>query len=457
MTYRQSIEGCLEAAIGPGGLDAASLMARLEGLKPHLEALKAAYHDETIPLLRVPEWRDDLDEAKAALERLCEGARTLIFFGTGGSSLGGQVLAQLGGWFIPGEQRNGQLERPRTRLYDNLDARTLERMLASIDLAASRFVVISKSGNTAETLVQFLSTLQAVKAAGLEVQIPAMFLALSEDTKAANGLRSVCAHYGIPLLEHHAQIPGRFSALTNVGGLAGLARGLDMTALRGGAKTVVDEMLGAEAPQDCKPAYGAAMMVGMMEERGCRTSVMIPYADRLKSFAHWYAQLWAESLGKGGKGSTPVAALGPVDQHSQLQLYLDGPPGQMITIVRHNSRGEGPVIAPEFAQLAGADYLAGRNAGDLVDAQQNAIPQALIEAGRPVRLIDCGDIEEETLGSIMMHFMIETILAAKMLGVNPFDQPAVEDGKRLTMMQLAGDAAEGEKTGGHSPVAAVDR
>jgi glucose-6-phosphate isomerase len=457
MTYRQSIEGCLEATIGSGGLDAAGLTRNLEALKPHCDALKTAYHDQTIPLLRVPEWSDDLDEAEAALARLSDGARTLIFFGTGGSSLGGQVLAQLGGWFIPGEQRKGQLKRPRTRLYDNLDARTLERMLASIDLAASRFVVISKSGNTAETLVQFLSTLQAAKAAGLEKQIPSMFLALSEKASADNGLRAVCERYAIPVLEHHAQIPGRFSALTNVGGLAALARGLNMAALRKGAKLVVDEMLTAETPGDCAPALAAAVMVGLMQERGCNTSVMMPYSDRLKSLGHWYAQLWAESLGKNGKGSAPIAALGPVDQHSQLQFFLDGPPGQVITIVRHATKGEGPEIALETARLAGAGYLAGRRAGDLVDAQQNAIPQALIEAGRPVRLIDCGDIDEETLGSLMMHFMIETILAARLLGVNPFDQPAVEEGKRLTKEQLAGDAAAKEKTGGHSPVAAVDR
>jgi len=235
MAYRQSIEGCLEAAVGSGGLDAAGLARRLDDLSPHLEALKGAYREDAVPLLRVPEWREDLVEAEAALARLGEGARTLIFFGTGGSSLGGQALAQLGGWFIPGEHPTGQSERPRTRLYDNLDARTLERMMADLELGAARFVVISKSGNTPETLVQFAAALEAVKGAGLEARIPDMFLAVSQPGGEANGLRAVCARYGIPMLDHHPDIPGRFAALTNAGALAGLTRGLDMTALRRGA------------------------------------------------------------------------------------------------------------------------------------------------------------------------------------------------------------------------------
>ena len=439
MAYQQSIEGCLEASIGSGGLDAAGLARQLDDLKSHLEALREAYRDKSLALLQVPDWRDDISEAKAALDRLCEGGETVVFFGTGGSSLGGQALAQLGGWLIPGEFREGQLSRPRTRFYDNLDARTLERTLASLKLDRARFVVISKSGNTAETLVQFLAAIQAVKAAGLVAEIPKMFLGLSQAGETGNGLRKVCSEHGIPVLEHDPQIPGRYSILSNVGALAGFAQGIDMGLLRAGAKSVIDEMLNAAEPADCRPALGAALMVGLMKTRDCHASVMIPYADRLERFSHWYAQLWAESLGKSGEGSTPIAALGPVDQHSQLQLYLDGPKTHVITLIRHDSHGQGPVIEPGLAALAGIGHLAGKHAGELIAAQQDAVPQALMAAGRPVRLIDCGDISEESLGCLFMHFMIETILAARLLGVDPFDQPAVEEGKRLTMVRLAGE------------------
>src|SRR6185437_14837078 len=157
---------------------------------------------------------------------------------------------------------------------------------------------------------------------------------------------------------------------------------------------------------------------------------------RLSRFAAWYVQLWGESLGKQGQGTTPVAALGPVDQHSQLQLYLDGAPQHLITIIRESCAGRGPRIPPDLAKLAGASYLAGHSAGDLVAAQQRAIPDALIEAGRPVRTIDLDALDERAIGALMMHFMLETILAGHLLGVDPFDQPAVESGKVITRRYL---------------------
>jgi glucose-6-phosphate isomerase len=182
---------------------------------------------------------------------------------------------------------------------------------------------------------------------------------------------------------------------------------------------------------------------------------MLPYADRLSRFAAWYVQLWGESLGKNGEGTTPVAALGPVDQHSQLQLYLDGTPQHLITVIREACAGRGPRMAPDLAKVAGIDYLAGHAAGDLVAAQQRAIPEALMAQGRPVRIIDLDTLDERALGALMMHFMLETILAAHLLGVDPFDQPAVESGKILTRRYLAGE--QPEASDGHPSAAAEPR
>ena len=166
MSLSQSVQGCLETTIGALGLPQASLDANLAKLEPRLASLREAYAKSTLPLLRVPEWRDDIAAARDALHKLTQGARTLVFFGTGGSSLGGQTLAQLGGWGIPGDDKHGSETRPRTRFYDNLDARTLELSLAGLDLKTSRFVVISKSGGTPETLVQVTAALDAVRKAG---------------------------------------------------------------------------------------------------------------------------------------------------------------------------------------------------------------------------------------------------------------------------------------------------
>jgi glucose-6-phosphate isomerase len=438
--YRQSIAGCLDGAIAANGLSQAELDRWLDRLAPAVARLQDDYNSRRLPHLRIPEETADIAEAEAAFARLCDGARAVIFFGTGGSSLGGQALAQLGGWNIPGTADAAQRTRPRTRFYDNLDGETLASALGSFDdLAAVRFVVISKSGGTPETLVQALAALAAVKAAGLEKRIPHLFLGVTEPKAAgkANGLRTLFAAHGIPLLDHHPGIGGRFSVLTNVGLLPAIARGLDPRAVRAGAKTVVDALLATKGPRGFAPAEGAAMAVALSRERGIRAQVMMPYADRLGRFAHWFAQLWAESLGKGGQGTAPIACLGPLDQHSQLQLFTDGPRDYLITVVRAPTAGAGPRIDAGLAGVAGLDYLAGKTAGDLVAAQAEALPEALAKAGRPVRTFDLARLDERSLGALMMHMMLETILAADLLGVDPFDQPAVELAKAITRARVA--------------------
>ena len=304
MSLSQSVQGCLESSIGALGLPQAALDANLARLEPRLAALRQAYAKSTLPLLRVPEWRDDIAVARDALHKLTQGARTLVFFGTGGSSLGGQTLAQLGGWGIPGDDKHGSESRPRTRFYDNLDARTLELSLAGLDLKTSRFVVISKSGGTPETLVQVTSAIDAVRKAGLAERIPELFLAVTEPKTQGsnNGLRALCEAFSIPTLDHDPNIGGRFSGLTNVGLLPALARGLDAVALREGAQSVIAAMLEAKAAGEFAPAIGASVAIGLAKQRGVRANVMLPYSDRLARFAAWYVQLWGESLGKQARG-----------------------------------------------------------------------------------------------------------------------------------------------------------
>jgi glucose-6-phosphate isomerase len=437
--FQQNISGCLAAAIGEHGLAPSAYAAWLSRIEPHVAALKDDYRENRLALLRIVEDMADIDAAEAALAHLSAGAKTLVFFGTGGSSLGGQTLAQLAGWKIPGVATEGQMSRPRTRFYDNLDGETLAGVLKTLDLAETRFIVTSKSGGTAETLAQTIATLSAVKAAGLEAEIPKLFLGITEPEKPGktNGLRALFANFNIPMLEHHTGIGGRFSCLTNVGLMPAIARGLDVRAIRAGAKSVVEALLASKNAEDFKPAAGAAMAVALSKEKGIKTLVMMPYADRLGRLAAWFVQLWAESLGKGGEGTSPIGALGPLDQHSQLQLFMDGPREHYVTIVRVASQGVGPKIDPALAKLAGADMLGGHTIGDIVAAQAHAVPEALARAGRPVRTIDLAKLDEKALGALLMHFMIETILAGRLLGLDPFDQPAVELAKVLTRERLA--------------------
>ncbi len=439
LRYVQSVDGCMDAVIGKYGLDTATLDGWLDRLEPHLSALRDDAASGRLPLLTVPRDTADLRLASTALDKLARGARTIVFFGTGGSGLGGQTLAQLAGWNIPGGATPDQKKRPRTRFYDNLDGATLAGALAELDFANTRFVVTSKSGGTAETLAQVIVTLSAVKAAGLEARIPELFLGITEPAAPgkANGLRALFESLRIPLLDHHTGIGGRFSCLTNVGLLPAMARGLDADKIRRGAADIVDALLTAKSARDFAPALGAATAIALDKSRGIRTVVMMPYADRLGRLSHWFVQLWAESLGKGGEGTSPIAAMGPLDQHSQLQLYMDGPREIYLTLIRTATGGQGPRIDAEMARMAGAAFMAGRAIGDVVDAQARAVPEALAKAGRPVRTFDIPALDERAIGQVLMHFMIETILAGRLLGIDPFDQPAVELAKTLTKERLA--------------------
>lgn len=436
--FRQSIDGCLAAQIGDHGLTSETLQAYLGRAGGALARLRDDYSSSRLPLLRIAEDTADIDAAETALRKLSDRARTIVFFGTGGSGLGGQTLAQVAGWNIPGGAKVYRRSHPRTRFYDNLDPLTVSGAFADMDLADMRFVVTSKSGGTTETLVQAITALDAVKAAGLEARIPDLFLGITEPEQPGktNGLRALFQSLGIPMLEHHAGIGGRFSCLTNVGLVPAMARGLDARAVRAGAGEVIPQMLNSQNAADFTPALGAATMVALAKERNIRTLVMMPYSDRLGRFAEWYVQLWAESLGKGGEGTSPIPALGPLDQHSQLQLFMDGPREIAVTVVRVASRGEGPAIDAAMAKTAGNAFLGGKRVGDVVDAQAHAIVAALGKAGRPVRTIDIPTLDEQAIGALLMHFMLETIIAGYMLGIDPFDQPAVELAKILTKDRL---------------------
>ena len=183
-------------------------------------------------------------------------------------------------------------------------------------------------------------------------------------------------------------------------------------------------------------AVGAAVSIGLQRANGVTQTILMPYLDRLAHFGLWYRQLWAESLGKDGQGTTPIRAMGTVDQHSQLQLYLAGPWDKMFSVLRMDTKSEGRRVDPELLDDPRLDYLAGRRMGDLLDAEARATADTLIRNGRPTRQILIETLDEDTLGGLFMHFMLETILAAHLLEVNPFDQPAVEEGKVLAREYL---------------------
>ena len=434
MPIHQSIDNALEKNIGAHGVGEGALDAMLTRAQGALETLRALHADNSLPLLRLPERSDDLAGIGEAAGKLAEGASDIVILGTGGSSLGGQTLAQLADYHVPGigSLRGG----PRLHFIDNLDPLSFEAMLEKLPLATTRFVAISKSGGTAETLMQTIAALSALKNAGLDPRNG--FLGLSEPARAGkrNGLRDLLTKHQVPMLDHDPNVGGRFSVLSNVGLLPAAALGLDIAAIRSGAARALAPVLAKKKPAEVPAALGAALGVALAESKGKTISALMAYSDRLERFTHWYVQLWAESLGKDGKGTTPLGALGPVDQHSQVQLYIAGPRDKLFNVVTVGAAGLGPRMDGELARLAGEPGFAGKTIGDLVAAEGRATAETLANNGCPVRTFHIERLDEESLGELLMHFMLETIVAAHLFGIDAFDQPAVEEGKVLAKKYL---------------------
>ena len=242
------------------------------------------------------------------------------------------------------------------------------------------------------------------------------------------------------MLDHDPGVGGRYSVLTNVGLLPAAIAGLDIVAVRRGAARALAPLLAGAEPAQVPAAAGAALSVALNAAGARPMTVLMAYADRLQRFTHWYVQLWAESLGKDGKGTTPIAVLGPVDQHSQLQLFIGGPRDKLFTIVTIAPGGRGPRIDAALAAIAGEPGFGGKTIGDLVAAQGRATAETLARNGCPVRTLHLDRLDEESMGELLMHFMLETIVAARLMGVDPFDQPAVEEGKVLAKQYLTATA-----------------
>ena len=422
--FLHSIDDCLAVNIGAGGLSETAFEQALDEAEPILDALRAGRDSDDMAVLRLPGRHDDLPALEAVAQTYRERFDDVVVLGAGGSSLGGQTLVAL----APPDAA------PRLHFMDNIDPGQFEALLAGLDLARCGFLAISKSGATAETMAQTLIALGALRSALGDAAAEHM-TAITEP--GSSPLRRLAERHGMAILDHDRHVGGRFSALSLTGILPALIKRLDARALRGGAAAVLEAAFAAPTIGDCAPAVGAAVAVGLLRDKGARITVMMPYAEALGPFGAWFSQLWAESLGKDGGGTTPAPAMGVTDQHSQLQLYLDGPGDKMFTLITCARDGAGPAIPEGLSGDPALAYLEGRTLGDLMAAEQRATADTLAGGGRPLRRIELACLDERALGGLLMHFMLETMIAAGLMGVDPFGQPAVEQGKLLAREYLA--------------------
>lgn len=425
--YAHDIDGCL-APRCKGGLEAEGWASALADASAALARVQACHRSGRYPPLSIAERSDDLAPLAALAGEIRARAKDVVVLGIGGASLGGQTLCALA--------KDGA---PRIHFIENIDPVTWDRTLAACDLARTQVIAVSRSGGTPETASQaLLAAALLAKRFGDAGVAERMMMVTGPGTTP---LRTLAQRYRMRVLDHDPDLSGRYAVFDNVGLLPALIAGVDAGAVREGARAVLAAMAAARDARAFAPAAGAALNVGLAHQKNASMSVLMVYADRLATFGAWFAQLWAESLGKDGNGTTPVRAVGTTDQHSQLQLYLDGPRDKFYTLVMLDRAGTGAVIDPSLAGHESLAYLKGRTLGDLMEAEQRATAEVLIGAARPTRVVRLPRLDERALGALLMHMMVETVIAAEMLGVDAFDQPAVELGKVLTKRYLADEPA----------------
>lgn len=386
----------------------------------------------------------EIEAQRAERTRLAEFAGSVrgqyddvVVLGIGGSSLGAVALRTA---LLPPPwnartvvQRGG---RPRLHVLDNVDPRTIAGVLSVVALPRTIFVVISKSGGTIETLAQYLIVRERLAQAGLDAVRHLVFV--TDPAKGA--LRVIARRDGIPAFDVPPNVGGRFSVLSPVGTLPAALCGIDVEALCAGAMVVRDASMGAELATNASGLF-ATLQWRAHTHAGQGQHVMMPYSDALRDLAPWFVQLWAESLGKCDAdglhvGPTPIASVGATDQHSQVQLFMEGPADKTVTFVRIDSAADDVEIPRLEAGEPALAFLGGHSLGELLDIECRATAGALARAGRPSMTMTVGAADAWHLGGLLMWLMQATTIAGALYRVNPLDQPGVELGKRLANAEL---------------------
>ena len=440
--YGRMLQDGLDGQHGLPRARLAELAARFPGVQEEIRRRRAAGEYGFYDLV---DQGPTVRQITAFAEGLGQAHDHVLVLGIGGSALGTKALLHAlrrPAWNEWDDE--GREFYPRVTVLENVDPTTVAAALARIDPRRVLVNVISKSGGTAETMAQYL-----VVRAWLEAALgEAAHRHLVFTTDPARGaLRELANREGIATLDVPPAVGGRFSVLSPVGLLPAALSGIDIAALLAGARRAVGRAGSDDLLRNPAALY-AALHWAADSDLGARIHVLMPYTDRLRELAEWFRQLWAESLGKRvdreGRtvhvGPTPVAAVGATDQHSQVQLFMEGPFDKVITFVRLERFAEDlPIPGPDAVTPGAAGdlppdlaYLPGHTLGELLNAEYEATSAALAEMGRMSCTLRLPELTAETMGELIMFFQLATGYAGVWYGIDPFDQPGVELGKRLT-------------------------
>ncbi len=427
---RFDFSGTTKEIIGQAGITREDI----ESLRPLTEKahalLMAARKKGDVIFYDLPERSGMVEDTDAMASGLMGHFKDIVHIGIGGSSLGPKAI-----FSALKNPLHNYTSSPRMFFLDNVDPEYMASLFGMLSLKDTLFVVVSKSGATAETASQFMTALGLMKER-LSDAYKDHLVFITDPERGI--LRQLAYELGIRALSIPSEVGGRFSVLTPVGLFPAAMCGLNTKLLLEGAKKMRDIITQDDVFKN--PAYLYCCIHFLALKRGANVSVLMPYSNALYDIADWYRQLWAESLGKRYSidsrevftGQTPVKALGATDQHSQVQLYREGPFDKIINIMTVDRYRADTIIPDVLDGIDEFSYLASRPVSDLIKAEARATIASLIDAGRMTTHISLDTIDEETVGALFMFFEAATAFMGYILKINPFDQPGVELGKKFT-------------------------
>jgi glucose-6-phosphate isomerase len=367
-----------------------------------------------VGFFHLPQNKDLLNETKVVYEKL-KNKKYFIHVGIGGSALGPDMLLKA----------LGSSKGVEFIFLNNIDPDDFHRQLAKIKISESLIYIVSKSGTTAETVAAMTILVSELKKAGIkEDQFKDYFVFCTDPVKG--DLRKIATEWNIQTLSVPSNVGGRFSVLTPVGFLPMLFAGINPDKILKGAAELQSKL---SDKSECQDFIKLASWLKELHDKGIRQTVMMPYSSLLKEFSAWFVQLWGESLGKEGKGLTPIPAYGATDQHSQMQLFMEGPEDKTLFLIevekfKHDYELKNSISGDSFKMLSSF------NLATLMKAEFEGTLAALSENKRHVVHLQIPALNEESLGQLILFSECLTVLIGQLLKVDPFNQPGVEAGKK---------------------------
>lgn len=446
MKLKLDINGMMKENVGIHGLDMDEIESRAAIYERVIES--AENKRDQMKWRFLPHCQGEtVAEIKSLAKELREKYDAFVVLGIGGSALGPIAVQQALNHMRYNELDKARRNGPKFYVEDNIDPERMAQLLDVIDVERTVFNVITKSGSTSETMSQLLYIVSVLKER-LGDNWTEHIIATTD--RASGNLIKIAKRYSLKTLFVPDGVGGRFSELCPVGLLPASVCGIDIEMLLAGG-AYMDELC-SERDYRKNIAFMAAVCEVEAMRKGANISVMMPYADSLKYIADWYAQLWAESLGKkvdnGGNtvhtGQTPVKALGVTDQHSQVQLYTEGPFDKVITFIGVDKFRHDVQIPNGFEDFTDVAFLGGQSFNKLIKSEQSATEYAVTKSGHMNKTITLSEINPFTIGQLLYFFEMQTAYAGELLNINAFDQPGVEEGKKATYA-LMGKAGYDEK------------